>query len=134
MFESRLAVLSLIAAGSAAAAEAPMSAAEFDAYTIGRTLTYADDGVIYGIEEYLPGRRVRWAYLGDQCRDGYWYETGGEICFVYENAPDDPQCWVFTRQNGRLAARFTGTENGRELYEAQNSPEPLTCLGPDVGA
>ncbi len=115
-----------------AAADAPMSAAEFEAYVTGRTLTYTDRGVVYGIEEYLPGRRVRWAFINDECRDGYWYEAGGEICFVYEDNPD-PQCWVFTQRGGRLSALFTGAENGRELYEAQKSEEPLICLGPDVG-
>ena len=116
------------------AAAAQMSAAEFEAYVTGRTLTYADRGVIYGIEEYLPNRRVRWAFMGDQCRDGFWYEADGQICFVYENKPDAPQCWQFTERAGRLSALFMGAEDGRELYEAQNSDEPLVCLGPDVGA
>ncbi|MCG6903123.1 MAG: hypothetical protein LJE68_10615 [Rhodobacter sp.] len=115
------------------AAAAEMSASDFEAYVTGRTLTYADRGVVYGIEEYLPNRRVRWAYLGDQCREGYWYEAGEEICFVYENNPDAPQCWQFSQRDGRLSAIFMGAENGRELYEAKNSDEPLVCLGPDVG-
>ena len=125
--------LSLALALPAAAAETPMSAAEFDAYTIGRTLTYADRGRIYGIEEYLPGRRVRWAFVGEECRAGFWYAEGERICFVYEHDPT-PQCWVFTERAGRLTARFTGDgEDGRELYEAQRSDEPLVCPGPDVG-
>ena len=117
----------------AAFAEAPMNGAEFEAYVTGRTLTYADQGVIYGIEEYLSGRRVRWAYVGDQCRDGYWYDAGGEICFVYDDNPN-PQCWVFRKEiTGRLSARFMGADDGRELYEAQQSSEPLLCRGPEVG-
>ena len=112
---------------------AQMSAADFEAYVTGRTLTYTDGGVVYGIEEYLPNRRVRWAYLGDQCREGYWYDTDGQICFVYENNPGVPQCWQFTERSGRLSALFMGEENGRELYEAQKSDEPMVCLGPDVG-
>jgi len=112
---------------------AGMSASEFEAYVTGRTLTYSDRGVTYGIEEYLPDRRVRWAYFGDQCREGFWYESGGQICFVYENNPDAPQCWVFTNLGERLSAVFAGTSDGREVYEAQNSDEPMVCLGPDVG-
>ena len=117
----------------AAFAEAPMSGAEFEAYVTGRTLTYADQGEIYGIEEYLSGRRVRWAYLADECRDGYWYDAGGEICFVYDDNPN-PQCWVFRKEvTGRLSARFMGADDGRELYEARQSSEPLLCRGPEVG-
>ncbi len=58
-----------------AAGAEPMSAAEFEAYTTGRTLTYNSDGTAYGIEQYLKNRRVRWAFLGDDCVEGYWYES-----------------------------------------------------------
>ncbi len=126
-----LPILALMLAGPVLA-ETPMSGAEFEAYSTGRTLTYAESGRIYGIEEYLPGRRVRWAFTEDECRDGYWYEDEEAICFVYEDNPV-PQCWSFTRSPTGLLARFLGTENGRELYEAQQSNEPLVCLGPDVG-
>ena len=112
---------------------AAMSAEEFEDYVTGKTLTYMDGGVTYGIEEYLPGRRVRWSFIGDQCQDGYWYEASGQICFVYEDRPNMPQCWVFTEEAGRLSAAFAGSDNGRELYEAQRSDKPLVCLGPDVG-
>lgn len=109
-----------------------MTAGEFEAYATGRTLTYAEDGVIYGIEEYLPGRRVRWAFTDDECREGYWYEEAEAVCFVYDDRPD-PQCWTFSRGDRGLIARFLGSENGRELYEARQSTKPLVCLGPDVG-
>ncbi len=125
--------LALCLAIPAHAAETPMSAAEFEAYATGRTLTYAENGTVYGIEEYLPGRRVRWAFTGGECRDGYWYAEGGDVCFVYEDRPE-PQCWRFSHGENGLIARFLGSENGRELYEAQQSDQPLVCLGPDVGA
>ena len=113
-------------------AETPMSGAEFEAYVNGRTLTYAENGVIYGIEEYLPNRRVRWAFTEDECRDGFWYEEDNQICFVYEG-DIGLQCWRFTRSGSGLIARFMGAGDGREVYEAQQSKEPLRCLGPDVG-
>ncbi len=50
-----LMLLAFCLSGVAFAAETPMSGAEFEAYATGRTLTYAERGVIYGIEEYLPG-------------------------------------------------------------------------------
>ena len=110
-----------------------MTAEEFEAYVTGQTLTYADRGVSYGIEEYLPNRRVRWSYVGDQCQDGYWYDQGEQICFVYEDNPDVPQCWIFTQDGGRLSAIFANENDGRQLYEAKKTNEPMRCLGPDVG-
>lgn len=128
----RALILAVGLAALPAAAQDTLSGAEFEAYVQGRTLTYHDRGVAYGIEQYLPGRKVRWAYIGDECWDGYWYEDAGNICFVYEDNPE-PKCWRFTRREGRLSALFVGSEDGRELYEVQNSEEPLRCLGPDVG-
>ncbi|MCP3969566.1 MAG: hypothetical protein GY717_04470 [Rhodobacteraceae bacterium] len=112
---------------------AEMSAEQFEAYVTGQTLTYADGGVVYGVEEYLPGRRVRWAFNGDRCKDGHWYEAGGQICFIYDDNPDAPQCWLFSEQAGRLSAVFTGSAQGRQLFEAVRRAEPLLCLGPEVG-
>jgi hypothetical protein len=102
-------------------AQEPMTGAEFEAYVTGQTLTYSDGGVTYWIEEYLSNRRVRWSYLNDECQDGYWYEAGSEICFVYEHNPSEAQCWTFSKNNGRLSAKFMGADDGRELYEAQRS-------------
>lgn len=112
---------------------AAMTGEEFDAFVTGKTLTYAEGSQVYGIEEYLPGRRVRWAFLSDQCQEGTWYEKAGQICFVYEGRPEDPQCWIFEEQSGRLSARFVGDEDGRQLYVVDQSDTPLICRGPDVG-
>ncbi|MEM6322809.1 MAG: hypothetical protein AAF748_03955 [Pseudomonadota bacterium] len=127
-----LLILALTLLTNPALADEAMSAAEFEAYVEGRTLTYHDQGVAYGIEQYLPNRRVRWAYLDQECWEGYWYDDGPNICFVYEDSPE-PKCWRFSRKNGKLSAVFIGAENGRELYEARNSSEPLVCLGPNIG-
>ncbi len=126
-----------LAALPAAAQDAPapsgaMSAAEFESYVEGRTLTFHDDGTLYGIEQYLPGRRVRWTFVGEPCMDGYWYAEGADICFVYDADPE-PKCWQVTRSGSGLAALFLGADGGRTLYEAQNSDDPLSCPGPDVG-
>ncbi|MGR3323233.1 MAG: hypothetical protein ACU0DK_15030, partial [Pseudooceanicola sp.] len=91
----------------ARAADRPMSAAEFDAYSRGKTFYYGAGGEAYGVEEYLPDRRVRWSFLDGECKDGHWYEAaGGQICFVYEDTPDDPQCWTFFLEPEGLVARF----------------------------
>lgn len=115
-----------------AVAEAPMSAAEFEAYTTGKTLTFSADGQVYGIEEYLDGRRVRWASLEDQCQDGFWYPQGEMICFVYE-AIEAPQCWTFYQKAGGLRAVFENEGGNTTLFETRQTDAPLICLGPEIG-
>jgi len=110
----------------------PMTAAEFDAATVGRTLYYNSGGLAYGAEQYLPGRRVVWAFLGDDCRKGEWYEEDGFICFVYEDTPE-PQCWTFFAAQGGLTARFRDDPLGLPLVAVEESPEPMACLGPNLG-
>jgi hypothetical protein len=120
-----------LAAPAVQAAER-MTAAEFDAYTRGKTFYYASDGMPYGAEEYLDNRRVRWSFLDGECQEGRWYAEDGLICFVYENHPD-PQCWSFHRGAGGLVARFENDPAQTELYEVERSDAPLACKGPDVG-
>ena len=109
-----------------------MTAAEFDAYTKGKTFYYGSEGAPYGAEEYLDNQRVRWTFLDGKCQDGIWYEAEGLICFVYENQPDE-QCWSFERSAGGLIARYENDPELTQLYEVEKSPKPLECLGPDVG-
>ncbi|QYK41240.1 MAG: hypothetical protein KF887_17995 [Paracoccaceae bacterium] len=128
-----LALALTLAPAASGAADAPLTAEQFEALTTGRTLTYALGGEIYGIEEYRPGRRVLWAFRGDECREGTWYPQGPEICFVYTYDPT-PQCWLFHQRAGGLTARFTGDPQGAELSVVAESDGPLICAGPDVGA
>ena len=114
------------------AAQSPMSAAEFDAYATGRTFYYGKLGSPYGVEQYFEGRRVRWSFLDGHCKEGHWYEERGLICFVYEDTPD-PQCWSFLKGSSGLIARFENDPARTELYEVENSDEPMMCLGPEVG-
>ena len=52
------------------AGDAPMTAEQFDAFSLGKTLDWMQYGQIYGVEEYLPGHRVRWRADGDICEYG----------------------------------------------------------------
>lgn len=131
MKRTLLALVALCAALPAAATDL-LSAQEFEDYVTGRTLTYNSGGTPYGVEQYLENRRVRWAFLGDDCVEGEWFESGGLICFVYENN-DVPQCWSFEKRAGGLVARFENSTEGTELYEALQSEKPMVCLGPKVG-
>lgn len=109
-----------------ATAETPMTGAEFEAYTTGKTLSYgtaANPG--FGVERYLPGRRVLWSTVPGECLEGKWYDTATEICFVYR---DDPvhKCWeVFQTPNG-IRSVFTNVPDGTVLFEATESI-PLIC-------
>lgn len=128
----RVAVLPILLCGLAPPVLAQMSGAEFDTYTRGKTFYYGAGGAPYGGEEYLDNRRVRWSFLDGRCQDGQWYEENGLICFVYETRPE-PQCWSFERSQNGLVARFEGESSLSELYEVEQSREPLMCLGPDLG-
>jgi hypothetical protein len=116
----------------ALAAEQPLSAEQFEALSVGRTFFYNSGGTSYGAEQYLPGRRVIWAFTGDDCRKGTWYPEGKYICFVYEDDLD-PQCWTFFRGAGGLTAQFRDDPVGEPLIAVEESPEPMACMGPDIG-
>ncbi len=110
-----------------------MSAEAFDRYTQGKTFYYGSRGAPYGAEEYLENRRVRWSFLDGRCQEGEWYEESELICFVYENQ-SEPQCWSFEIGAQGLIARFENDPAQTELYEVEQSDEPLYCMGPDVGS
>ncbi|WP_417248016.1 hypothetical protein [Celeribacter sp.] len=105
----------------------PMTAEEFDQYTRGKTLTYAEQGIPYGIEEYYPDKQVKWAFENGDCMSGFWYEKDQNICFIYEDG-GPTQCWAFYLEENKLRAVFVG-DSGTELYEAWTSDRPLQCEG-----
>lgn len=131
-FARRLSLLLLLAPAFPALAQTPMTGGEFEAYVTGKTITYHQFGMPYGVEEYLPGRKVRWAFTETECQYGTWYQAEEEICFVYDYDPT-PQCWVFWLDERGLNGLFSGDAPGEELTEVEQSDEPLPCPGPDVG-
>ena len=126
-----LAILLLLPAFPASAQPA-LTASDFDDYTRGKTLFYGFQGKVYGVERYLPNRRVIWSFLDGNCKEGVWYEQDEQICFIYEDRLA-PQCWVFTRSGNGLIAQFEGDPGQTELYEAQDIGEEMLCYGPEVG-
>jgi hypothetical protein len=115
-----------------ALAEAPLTAEGFEAHVTGKTITYQQFDSVFGIEEYLPDRKVRWSVAPNECQYGIWYPSGENICFVYEYDPT-PACWTFWLKNGALVALSATSAPGNELYEVEASATPLPCPGPDVG-
>ncbi|MBO9412887.1 MULTISPECIES: hypothetical protein [unclassified Ruegeria] len=122
----------LALSAQAVVAQTALSGSEFDDYTRGKTLFYGFQGEVYGVERYLPNRRVIWSFLDGDCKEGVWYEQEDQICFLYEDRLD-PQCWRFTRSGAGLIAQFEGNPDQTELYEAEDIDEEMICLGPEVG-
>lgn len=126
------AAVALVLLAAPALAEPPLSAEAFDALTRGRTLAWSEFGQVYGVEQYLPGRRVRWTFLGDDCTTGHWYPDGTMICFRYEDDPA-PDCWEITAGEAGLLARYAGTPPEVEPVVVTETTEPMACFGPEVG-
>ncbi|MBL9052897.1 MAG: hypothetical protein JNN02_04120 [Tabrizicola sp.] len=109
-----------------------MTAEEFDEATRGSTITYDYGDGLFGTEEYLEGRQVRWAFDGDLCIYGSWRQWGDQICFDYENDPE-PACWHYFLENGRIRGVYMGDGGGWQILESSRDGGPLPCAGPDVG-
>ncbi|MEX0350168.1 MAG: hypothetical protein AB3N15_12165 [Paracoccaceae bacterium] len=130
---TRLALILICLASLPLSAQSQMSAEEFDRYTRGKTLFYGQGGQAYGVERYLPDRRVIWSFLDGDCKKGIWYEReDSQICFLYEDRLD-PQCWSFSQGPQGLIARFENDPQATQLYEAEDIGEEMLCYGPDVG-
>jgi hypothetical protein len=121
-----------IVAALPVAAETPITAEEFEAHVTGKTITYQQFDYVFGMEEYLEGRKVRWSTAPDECQYGTWYPSEDDICFVYEYDPT-PACWTFWLRDGALVALSVSGLPGEELHEVQADSTPLPCPGPDVG-
>ncbi|KPU84957.1 hypothetical protein JI58_00540 [Marinosulfonomonas sp. PRT-SC04] len=114
------------------AAQTPMDADAFEAYSQGKTLYFGYNGTLIGAEEYRPNRRVRWSARNGDCKDGTWYPDGQMICFLYEGNPD-PQCWSFYQQNAGLTAQYENDPDQPMVSEMAANGEPMICLGPEIG-
>lgn len=113
-------------------AETPLTAEAFEAHVTGKTITYRQFENVFGVEEYLEGRKVRWSVTPDECQYGSWYPQDDTICFVYEYSPT-PACWTFWLRGGALVALSVNALAGEELHEVSADDTPLPCPGPDVG-
>lgn len=120
----------VFALATAAGAETPMTAAEFEAWSTGRTLDYQVDGALWGSETHMANRATLDADVGGACRSGHWYPQGDAICFVYDLSPG-PYCWRFLRDGDQVRAEFVG-EAFADRITVTLSDAPIRCA-PEVG-
>ena len=104
-----------------------MTADEFDAFATGKTLTYLGPDGVFGTEEYLPGRKVRWSDGSPSCHSGYWYPKNGDICFYYQGSAE-PACWTFLQAEGKVTADSSGDAE-TVFLDVVVSKDPLPCNG-----
>lgn len=122
----------LLLAAAPAFAQDPLDADQFDALTLGRTMSWSEFGSVYGVEEYFPDRRVRWEAVGKDCKLGHWYGDGDAICFRYEDDPE-PDCWIITPAGKGFLARTLQSAPETAPVVVEDRPGPLSCPGPEVG-
>lgn len=109
------------------AAQDGMTAAEFDAYVTGRTITFGTTtNPAYGVERYLPGRRVMWSTFDGICKYGVWFESKGDICFRYDDNPEN-QCWTIYDEPQGLRGVFTTRPDTTVIFEMKDRDDALVC-------
>ena len=129
------ALMTVLVLATAPARAELVSPDAFEALAQGRTLHFSLDGMPFGAEQFLPGRRSLWRFVGGACEPGSWRAEGEAICFVYDREPT-PMCWHFRREGEGYAAWLVedGAETGFRLALDAIGPAPLPCPGPDVGS
>jgi hypothetical protein len=120
-------LLLLWALATPADAQDRMNADEFEAYVTGRTITFrTDTNPEFGVERYLPGRRVMWSTFDGICQYGVWFESKGDICFRYEGDPEH-KCWAIFDEPDGMFGVFTTRPNTTVIYEIPDQDDPLIC-------
>ena len=122
-----------------AVAETPMTGAEFQAHVGTNTFSYRYSNGVRGVADYGPGRTLVWAFEGDSCVKGYWFDDGDQLCFAFEDKTLSA-CWHFFKDGNRLRGHVTrlgsgyGTDIDIDIFEVSHTDQPLTCPGADAGA
>jgi hypothetical protein len=119
-----------------ATAETPMTGAEFQAHVGSNTISYLYSNGVRGTADYGPARTLRWAFEGDTCINGSWFDDGDQLCFAFEDGTLSA-CWHFYKDGNRIHGTATllgsGDQPDLEIHEVSHTDQPLTCPGPDVG-
>jgi hypothetical protein len=125
------AALALCLFATAALAQTPMTADDFETWSTGKTLDYFDGTSFWGSEQHMAGRATLDADASGACLKGSWYPRGDDICFVYELSPG-PHCWRFLRDGDMVFAQLIDDPDAPR-FSVTLSDAPISCIGPDVG-
>ncbi len=103
---------------------------------VGKTITFHEirSGMLVGTEEFLNPTLSVWRMEGRGCVYGQITTPNGQICFLYDYAPDGlPVCWWPFLYNDRLMVRLASFESG-EMQEVRSiSEDSLNCPSVPVG-
>ena len=106
--------------------EGPALTAEtFDALTRGKRMDTYDPNNLYGVEEFLSGQRSVWRDT-QGCMSATWKQVGEQICFFYEDRPNDPDCWVYKEHKGAIWGWYNGQPDG-SVVRLVPGDSPMTC-------
>ena len=64
----------------------------------------------------------------------FFYQRGGISYGAEQYLPDHKVVWAFTQTADGLSAQFDGDTADQPIVALRSSPEPMACMGPDVGA
>jgi hypothetical protein len=123
-------------AATPALAETPLTGAEFQAHIGQNTISYLYSNGVRGTADYGPDRTLVWAFEGDSCFNGQWYEDRNQICFAFEDGSLSA-CWHMFLDGDRLHGKATFLSSDSplnlEIREVAHTDQPMACPGPDVG-
>ncbi|WP_170400387.1 hypothetical protein [Ruegeria arenilitoris] len=127
----RAGVAALLAlAPFAAQAQTRITPEAFLAAVQGKTVTFYDypSGFLVGTEEFLSPTLSVWRMEGRGCVYGQITTPNGQICFLYDDDPDDvPVCWWPFLHEDRLMVRLASFSR-REIQEVRSITEDgLNC-------
>lgn len=104
----------------------------FEQYVAGKTLHFQRNGQYHGAEQFLDNRRVIWQFSGGACIAGRYTLKEGAMCFSYDIAPDDIQCWQMLEDADGIFARNVDADanadnSANDLRITWQTPLPLKC-------
>ncbi|MBE0414515.1 hypothetical protein [Yoonia sp.] len=117
----------IVALATPAAAQDTMDATAFEAHVTGRTITFRTaNNPSFGIERYLPGRRVMWSTFDGTCQYGFWFEDDGAICFRYDGDPEN-KCWRMYDDPGVMRGVYITQPPATIIFEDPARDDQLVC-------
>ena len=130
---ARLAIAACLLAAPAAAEE-PVSPAEFRDYAEGWTLHFSHEGEPFGQEKFGAGGETLWRFRDGTCMEGMWAAHGAQLCFYYGQGAE-VLCWRALRDEEGLLVRLLGDgpDAGMELRVTDRDKSEPLCGGPGRG-